>query len=153
MLRSPERTITTNALYVSDSAGNVLSTNPKRNLALNIVQAQQTFVAKVTVCRHVLPNRHSFPVLTIAVYSSCTEGSHKHQACSSRTSKKNKKRKNVKTNLTKKVKTSKNQKNQKMKKIPKEQDIKHNFKKKKQKMKKSKKSTKSKKEKKWPPRG
>ena len=32
--------------------GNVLSTNPKRNLALNSVRAQQTFVAKVTVCRH-----------------------------------------------------------------------------------------------------
>ena len=33
VLRSPEHTITTNALYVSDSAGNVLSTNRKRNLA------------------------------------------------------------------------------------------------------------------------
>ena len=54
VLRSPERTITTNALYISDSAGNVLSTNLKRNLALNSVRAQQTFAAKVNVCRHVV---------------------------------------------------------------------------------------------------
>ena len=60
VLRSPEHTITTNALYVSDSASNVLSTNPKRNLSLNSVLAQQTFVAQVTVCRHVVSNRHSF---------------------------------------------------------------------------------------------
>ena len=54
VLRSPEHTITTNMLYVSDSAGNVSSTNRKRNLALNSVRAQQTFAAKVTVCRHVV---------------------------------------------------------------------------------------------------
>ena len=54
VLRSPEHTITTNALYVSDSVGNVLSTNRKRNLALNSARAQQTFEAKVTVCRHVV---------------------------------------------------------------------------------------------------
>ena len=54
VLRSPEHTITNNALYVSDSARNVLSTKPKRNLALNSVLAQQSFVAKVTVCRHVV---------------------------------------------------------------------------------------------------
>ena len=54
VLRSPEHTITTSALYVSDFGGNVLSTNQKRNLALNRVRAQQTFVAKVTVCRHVV---------------------------------------------------------------------------------------------------
>ena len=34
VLLSPEHTITTNALYVSDSAGNVLSTNPKEKLGL-----------------------------------------------------------------------------------------------------------------------
>ena len=34
LLRSPENTITTNAFYVSDSAGNVLSTNPKEKLGL-----------------------------------------------------------------------------------------------------------------------
>ena len=54
VLRSPEHTITTNVLCVSDSASNVLSTNPKRNLASNSVRSQQTFVAKVTVCRHVV---------------------------------------------------------------------------------------------------
>ena len=32
VLRSPEHTITTNALHVSDSAGKVLSTNPKEKL-------------------------------------------------------------------------------------------------------------------------
>ena len=32
-----------------DSASNVLSFNQKRNLALNSVRAQQTFVAKVTL--------------------------------------------------------------------------------------------------------
>ena len=53
VLSSPD-TITTIALYVSDSAGNVLSTNPERNLALNNVRTQQTFAAKVTVCRHVV---------------------------------------------------------------------------------------------------
>ena len=40
VLRSPEHTITTNALYVSDSAGNVLSTNPKEKLVLNSVLAE-----------------------------------------------------------------------------------------------------------------
>ena len=34
VLRSPDHTITTNALYVSDSASNVLSTNPKEKLSL-----------------------------------------------------------------------------------------------------------------------
>ena len=53
VLRSPEHTITTNVLYVSDCAGNVLKHQPKRNLALNNVRSQQTFVAKVSVCRHV----------------------------------------------------------------------------------------------------
>ena len=57
---------------------------PKRSSDLNSVRAQQTFVAKVTVCRHVVSNRHSFPVKTIALYSSYTVGSQKHQACSSR---------------------------------------------------------------------
>ena len=85
VLRSPEHTITTNALCVSDAASNVLSTNPKRNLSLNSILAQQTFVAKITVCRHAVSKRHSFPVLTIAVYSSYTVGSQEHQVRSSRT--------------------------------------------------------------------
>ena len=34
VLRSPEHTITTNALHVSDTAGNVSSTNPKEKLGL-----------------------------------------------------------------------------------------------------------------------
>ena len=84
VLRSPEHTITTNALYVSDSASNVLSTNPKEKLGLEQRSGATDFRSKVTVCRHIISNRHAFPVLTIAVYSSYTVGSHKHQACSSR---------------------------------------------------------------------
>ena len=57
VLRSPEHTIVTNALYASDSASNVFSTKPKRNLALNSVLAQQTLVAKVTVRRHVVSHQ------------------------------------------------------------------------------------------------
>ena len=82
VLRSPEHTITTNALSVSDSAGNVLSTNPKEKLGLGQRSGAADFRSK---SYHVVSNRHSFPVLTIAVYSSYTVGSHKHQACSSRT--------------------------------------------------------------------
>ena len=37
----------------------------KEKLGLEQLSAQQTFVAKVTVCRHVVSNRHSFPVLTM----------------------------------------------------------------------------------------
>ena len=57
---------------------------PKRSLALNSVRAQQTFVAKVTVCRHVVSQQtfvlRSWPL-------PCTHHApwdHKHQACSSR---------------------------------------------------------------------
>ena len=86
VLRSPEHTITTNALYVSDSAGNVSSTNPKEKLGLEQRSGATDFRSKgYRVSTKKFSTDHSFPVLTIAVYSSYTVGSHKHQACSSRT--------------------------------------------------------------------
>ena len=84
VLRSPEHTITTNALYVSDSAGNV-SSNPQEKLGLEQRSGATDFRRKGYPCVDMtFPNRHSFPVLTIAVYSRYTVGSQKHQACSSR---------------------------------------------------------------------
>ena len=46
VLRSPEHTITTNALYVSDSAGNVSCTNPKEKLGFEQQSGATDFRSK-----------------------------------------------------------------------------------------------------------
>ena len=77
VLRSQEHTITTNALYVSDSAGNVLSTNPKEKLGLEQRSGATDFRSKghrVSTCTF---QQTFVPVLTIAVCSSYKIGSHK----------------------------------------------------------------------------
>ena len=73
VLRSPEHTITTNALYVSDSASNVLRTNPKEKLGLEQRSGATDFRSKgyrVSTCS--FPTDIRFAVLTIAVCSSQT---------------------------------------------------------------------------------
>ena len=74
VLRSPEHTITTNALYVSDSAGNVSSNNPKeKSLGLeqrsgatdfrskghrvSTCSFQETFVTGLDHCRVLIIHR------------------------------------------------------------------------------------------------
>ena len=67
LLRSPEHTITTNALYVSDSASNVSSTNPKEKLGLEQRSGATDFRSKgyrMSTCR--FPTDIRFRSLTIA---------------------------------------------------------------------------------------
>ena len=55
---------------------------PKEKLGLEQRSGAKDFRSKgyrVSTCSS--PNRHSFPFLTIALYSSYTVASHKHQAC------------------------------------------------------------------------
>ena len=86
VLLSPEHTITTNALYVSDSAGNVLSTNLNEKFGLEQRSGATDFRSnsyRVSTCS--FPTDIRFWSSTIAVNSSHTVGSQKHEACSSRT--------------------------------------------------------------------
>ena len=105
---TPEHTVTTNALCVSDSAGNVLSTNSKEKLGLeqrsgatdfrskgyrvSTCGFHQTFVSGPDHCRVLIIHRGT---------------THTHQACSSRKTK----QRYQKNEKIKKINKSKKEKN------------------------------------------